>query len=546
MDEPEVRLDHFVHALISPLTALHGALALMQQQALVSDEYAVSEMSALMERSVERLHQTANLLIAQAVVQGDDLVIRLPVAAFTMLGSQEWAARAKEQVKPTSSTLPEPPHLPTLVGGLVLLVAAPEMAAFLEQALEQSGYFVLHTADAVAGVDMARSVQCDLIVLDVSLGAQVVHVAEILGADPDTKMIPQMVCSDGRSPIEPFLQLSSGMVRRLFAQARAPDQLIDAIQEVIAAGTEHRRTQQRILVVDDEADISQIISLQLQGEGFLTTIARSGSEALQIAQQQRFDLIILDLLLPDIDGFTVLGGLRAQPQTMLTPIILLSALNAPHEKVRGLELGADDYITKPFSTAELQARAQAAIRRSEREGGANPSTRLPGNIAIERAIAHRIDISQPFAVCYSDLDNFKAYNDTYGFLKGDAMIVRIAQILADVVRKYGNPDDFVGHIGGDDFIVITTPERTDLICTTALTTFDDVAPLFYDSVARASGYISGIDRQERPARFPIVSISIAVVSSEHQPFSHPGEVAQRSIAVKKQAKHLAGSVYIVE
>jgi DNA-binding response OmpR family regulator len=546
MDNPEARLDHFVHALISPLTALHGAIALIQQQARLGDEHVVIEMTALMDRSVERLRQTANLLITQAVLKDDDLIIRLPVAAFTTLGSQAWAARAKEQAAPINSASPQLPHTATAAGGLVLLVAAPDMVAFLAPALEQQGYFVLHTADAVTGVDMARSVQCDLIILDAGLGAQVVHVAEILAADPDTKMIPQMVGNDGRSSMEPFLQLSSGMVRRLFAQARAPEQLVGAVQEVIAAGTEHRRIQQRILVVDDEADISQIISLQLQGEGYLTTIARSGSEALQIAQQQRFDLIILDLLLPDIDGFTVLGGLRAQPQTMLTPIILLSALNAPREKVRGLELGADDYITKPFSTAELQARAQAAIRRSEREGGANPSTRLPGNIAIERAIAHRIQIRQPFAVCYSDLDNFKAYNDTYGFLKGDAMIVRNAQILADVVRKHGNPDDFVGHIGGDDFIVITTPDRVDLICTTAISTFDDVAPLFYDPVARASGYISGTDRQERPMRFPIVSISIAVVSSEHQPFSHPGEVAQRSIAMKKQAKYLSGSAYVVE
>jgi Holliday junction resolvase-like predicted endonuclease len=202
MDSTELRLDHFVHALISPLTALHGAIALIQQQARAGDEHAVSEMTALMDRSVERLRQTANLLITQATLQDDDLVIRLPVAAFTTLGSQAWAAREKEPTTAANSVLPQLANLPIITGGLVLLVAAPAMVAFLAPALEQQGYFVLHTADAVTGVDMARSVQCDLIVLDAGLGTQVVHVAEILAADPDTKMIPQMVCNDGRSSLE--------------------------------------------------------------------------------------------------------------------------------------------------------------------------------------------------------------------------------------------------------------------------------------------------------------------------------------------------------
>jgi GGDEF domain-containing protein len=186
------------------------------------------------------------------------------------------------------------------------------------------------------------------------------------------------------------------------------------------------------------------------------------------------------------------------------------------------------------------------MRRSEREGGANPSTRLPGNLAIERAITQRIAQGQPFAICYGDLDNFKAYNDSYGFLKGDAVILRTAQLLMEAVRAHGNGDDFVGHIGGDDFVLITTPDRAVAICEAAIAQFDGTAPLFYGAQARADGFISGVDRQGRPTQFPLVSISFAVVSSAWRPFSHPGEVAQRSAEAKKRAKLLPGSVYLIE
>ncbi len=264
------------------------------------------------------------------------------------------------------------------------------------------------------------------------------------------------------------------------------------------------------------------------------------------AQKQPFDLIILDLLLPDIDGLSVLGALRANPATATTPIMLLSARNSSSEKVHGLQLGADDYVTKPFSPAELLARVQATLRRHEREAGANPSTRLPGNIAIERAIRRRIESNTPFAVCYADLDNFKAYNDTYSFLKGDAVIQQTARILRAVVEIYGNPDDFVGHIGGDDFVVITTPERAEPISAHAIAQFDLLAPLFYNPETRRRGYIVADDRQGRRVRYPFVSLSIGIVSTERHPITHLAEVAQRAVDPKKRAKEITGSVYVME
>jgi DNA-binding response OmpR family regulator len=540
MDQSQSQFDQFVHALISPLTALHGAVALMQRDAESGDHTEHKPMTGVLERSIDRLRYVADLLIMGAEVSDDRLTINLPISALTQPKLVHSPLEPLGLPKQVQAAVSEHTELPALVGATLLVVATPVLAGRLSSLLAAYPFKLFQASDVVNGIDMARNVQPDLIVLDTSLGHAVVRAAQILSNDPDTKMIPLLACRSNATP----LPSASGLIRRVFERALLPESLAEAISATLAEA--EQRGQQRILVVDDEIDIGHIIALQFQGEGYQTTIVRSGTEALQIAQQQQFDLIILDLLLPDIDGFTVLGGLRAQPQTTLTPIILLSALNAPHEKVRGLELGADDYITKPFSPPELHARAQAAMRRSEREGGANPSTRLPGNMAIERTIARRIESEQPFAVCYCDLDNFKAYNDTYGFFKGDAVILRTAQILTEVIHERGRPDDFVGHIGGDDFVVITAPDCVEEICTTAIATFDEMVPLLYDPTAREQGYIAGTDRQGHAAQFPMLSISIAVVSSEHKPFSHPGEVAQRSIELKKRAKYLPGSAFVVE
>ena len=159
---------------------------------------------------------------------------------------------------------------------------------------------------------------------------------------------------------------------------------------------------------------------------------------------------------------------------------------------------------------------------------------------------YRIESNQPIAVCYTDLDNFKAYNDTYGFLKGDAIIHQTAHVLLSAVEQAGNRDDFVGHIGGDDFIVITTPDRAEEVCARAIAAFDALAPLFYDAETRARGYIDAHDRQGRPTRFPIVSLSIAVVGNGQQAILHWAEVAHRAVELKKRAKEITGSAYVIE
>ncbi|NTU81307.1 MAG: response regulator [Chloroflexales bacterium] len=422
---------------------------------------------------------------------------------------------------------------------MLIIARAGSAAAAVGTALRARGHPVVEAEASTLGLDKARELRPALVLVDLQVDSQSEMALQILGEDPETKGTPLAVLGQ-EAP------LAGSFPPSLIDPGLSSDEVAARIEQTLAPGATGREGRPHILIVDDEPDIAGMIAVQFEIDGYQTTQVHSGTEVLRIVREHQFDLILLDVILPDIDGFTVLGGLRAQPETQLTPIILVSAINSPNDKVWGLQLGADDYITKPFSAEELSARAQAAMRRSEREGGANPSTRLPGNIAIERAISQRIAQGQPFAVCYCDIDNFKAYNDSYGFLKGDAVIQRTAQILLDAVRAHGNPDDFVGHIGGDDFVVISTPDRVPALCGTATSRFDETAPLFYDPATRARGFISGEDRQGRPAEFPLVSISIAVVSSAQRPFRHPGEVAQRSVEGKKRGKLLPGSVYVIE
>jgi DNA-binding response OmpR family regulator len=531
----------FKHAFTSPLTAMRGAIDLLRQPNRTAPDAVTRELIETLERNCARIGVAVEVLLRHSRV-GDH--IAEVVVPLHLLGIGAPAA-AQE---PEPQAAPHPPAAALADSGAadartaVLLVGkfAGHHVAIVA-ALVEAGWQVIAAASGMAGIDLARERRPDLIVLDLDLadvGAQ--QVAQVLREDPDTKTIPMIFAVGHAAPpqLPPHVEL--------LPPDAPPYALLELAEQSIAAARARAAQVPALLIVDDDTDIQRIVTLRLQQEGYRVVAVSTGAGALIAAQKQAFDLIILDLLLPDIDGLAVLGALRAHTATALTPIILLTAKDSPQEKVRGLGLGADDYVTKPFSAAELQARVHATLRRHEREAGANPSTRLPGNIAIERALRQRIDQGVPFAVCYADIDNFKAYNDTYSFLKGDAVIHQTAHVLLEAVEQRGNHDDFVGHIGGDDFVVITTPDRAEAICARAIAGFDRLAPLFYDFETRRRGYIDAHDRQGRPARFPFVSLSIGIVSTDRHPIQHVAEVAQRSVEPKKRAKDLPGSGCVFE
>src|SRR5436305_1895994 len=215
-----------------------------------------------------------------------------------------------------------------------------------------------------------------------------------------------------------------------------------------------------ILVVDDDPDIARFVEVNLRSAGYDVAVAGDGEEALEKAAELRPDLVLLDVMMPRIDGFEVAQRLRKNPQTANTSIIMLTAKALSADKVTGLQSGADDYIIKPFDPIELLARVKGTLRRAKEMRNLSPLTGLPGNIRIQEEIERQVRDGRPFSVLYCDLDNFKAYNDQKGFVRGDRLIQSVARIIQDAVVEHVGSDGFVGHVGGDAFVAVLAPEPT--------------------------------------------------------------------------------------
>lgn len=207
-------------------------------------------------------------------------------------------------------------------------------------------------------------------------------------------------------------------------------------------------------------------------------------------------------------------------------------------------LDVDDYICLPYRPEDVVHRVRLCLSRLTRSLDANPLTRLPGNSTILHETTARIESGQPFALAYLDIDHFKSFNDRYGYGRGDEVLVVACRILTTVVGELAGADGFVGHVGGDDFVFMSHPDCIDAICQTVIKRFDLVIPDFYDREDRLRGYIDSVDRKGNREQFPIMSLSIAVVTNTHRPIHHPGDVSRIASELKKQAKSLTGSVFV--
>ncbi|MDD4953376.1 MAG: response regulator [Candidatus Omnitrophica bacterium] len=300
----------------------------------------------------------------------------------------------------------------------------------------------------------------------------------------------------------------------------------------------------KILIVDDDPDIRDVLKITLSEENYEILEASNGEEALNIINSKPVDLALLDYKMPKVDGRQVCSLIKKDLLLRHLPIIMVTGKGEIEDKVCGIDSGADDYIVKPFEPKELLARIRMILRRTERDLEANPLTRLPGNVSILNELSRRIDKTAPFAVCYIDLDKFKSYNDTYGFEHGDQVIRETARILIRATQGHGNSEDFIGHIGGDDFVIITTPGAADGICEYIIAEFDKTSPSFYNEIDRKNGYIIAKDRQGKQQRTSLLSVSIGVVTNEYRKIEHVAQVGEIGAELKEAAKHMERSNYV--
>ena len=301
-----------------------------------------------------------------------------------------------------------------------------------------------------------------------------------------------------------------------------------------------------ILVVDDDPDVARFVEVNLRSAGYDVHVATDGEMAIEKATEIRPDLVLLDVMMPKLDGFEVAQRLRKDQRTSSCSIIMLTAKALSADKVLGLSSGADDYIIKPFDPVELLARVKGTLRRAREMRALSPLTGLPGNIRIQEEIRRLVTENEPFALLYADLDHFKAYNDHYGFVRGDRAIQVVARLAMEVVNEVVGPSAFIGHVGGDDFILVVPPGLAEDVAKNMCERFDQHVPLLYDKMDVERGAIEIEDRQGNLRRFPLLTISIGVASTENRPFEHFSEAVAVATEMKQFAKREPRSSYAMD
>ena len=298
-------------------------------------------------------------------------------------------------------------------------------------------------------------------------------------------------------------------------------------------------SQERILVADDDPALCLLLRETLQEAGYEVLIASDGDQLVRMAQDDPPDLLLIDLMMPLMDGFEAIRQLRNDTRTSHLPMIILTARSASSEVVVGFDSGADDYIVKPYDIDVLLARIRSHLRRAAKLPVRNPLTGLPGNVLLQAEIERQLTQRTPFSLIYIDLDNFKAFNDAYGFARGDRAIHMLAGVLAEVAPR----EDFLAHIGGDDFAIIHYGGKPEELCQGIIAAFDSRVRELYDEPDLQRGYLRGVDRYGTPRQFGLLSLSISVVSSESGRFSSVDEISKVAAEVKAAAKSISGSSY---
>ena len=243
----------------------------------------------------------------------------------------------------------------------------------------------------------------------------------------------------------------------------------------------------------------------------------------------------------DLDGVCGLVASHGSTHRVSPPVMLVASGPRTFTRAQALTQGADDLALWEDGEAELVAKAAALVRRREGDVGSHPLTYLPGGGLLHAHIAERLEGGDAMAVVAFDLEGFKAFNDCYGFARGDELLTTVAEILINVALS----DEIVYHIGGDDFFAITTPERADVFAGQVIEQFDDRVAAFYDPADRRQGYISGRDRRtDREVRVPLMGIKAACATSDPVGIAHVGQLSQILAELKAYAKQQPGSCYV--
>ncbi len=284
----------------------------------------------------------------------------------------------------------------------------------------------------------------------------------------------------------------------------------------------------RILVVEDDFDIANMLRIFFTGQGYQVEVAARGGDALEQCRKQLPDLIVLDIMLPDMDGYTVCRELRTTTRTSHIPIIFLTQRDERSDRIAGLELGADDYITKPFDIEELKLRVRTAIRTHQRLNMTDPKTGLPSGRLIEDQLRELMR-SKDWSLVLLGIEHMAPFNDVYGFVAGDEVLRFTSMILNEVVDAKGTLNDFIGHASNDTFIIITRSKNVPGMVETLRSRFNEGVQSHYNFIHREQG---GIEMPDGTIS-PLMRLSVGVVSDKTQRFTDIREITELAAEMRR-------------
>lgn len=239
----------------------------------------------------------------------------------------------------------------------------------------------------------------------------------------------------------------------------------------------------KVFIVEDDPDLSEMLSAYFRVQGYQVTHVSRGQEAIERIRQDAPDIVVLDIRLPDIDGYTVARQLRSARRTQNVPIIFLTEKREREDKLAGLELGAVDYITKPFDIQELRLRIRNAIRRANYNTLSNPVTGLPEGVLVRERLAKMLE--QPsWGLVLAGIRGLSRFRDRFGFVATDDVSRAVTLMISNAVHEFGGEDDFVGHADTGDFIIITDPSRGQGIAERCLLRLQPSIQYFYPALDR--------------------------------------------------------------
>ena len=290
---------------------------------------------------------------------------------------------------------------------------------------------------------------------------------------------------------------------------------------------------EKILIVEDEPALQETLAYNLSRQGYLVETVGDGLTAIASVRKNQPDLVVLDIMLPDIDGFEVCRILRTNTRTSHVPVIFLTQKDERSDKLAGLELGADDYVTKPFDIEELRLRVQRAITRAEQQSLTDPRSGLPAGRLIEEQL-RRIIRQKNWAYMDVKINQFEPFKETYGFVAGDDVLRFTSMLIGEVLDELGTASDFIGHAGGDSFVIVTAAEVASAVRGRLRRRFADEVLSHYNFLDREQGFIRAVNKDGQIEQSALMKLAIGIVTPEEYQFADIREITELAAEARRR------------